>query len=125
MKYVFFKIMTLTKENMETDPKGEIDDTIALLADINRMDDSQLEKYLRLAFTGVADKDFLPPSFWRGFSLNGGGYGSLETGQFFGGNVYHALFNGTLMTKPRIKIDAETPLRFTRILESSLSTGVA
>lgn len=80
--------MTLTKENMLTVKEGIKCDVRRLVVDICHMDESQLEKYLSLAFKGEKDISFLPPEFWHGYSLKSSER-ELGVGEYFGGQVYH------------------------------------
>ena len=118
--------MALTRQNMRTDPTGGRDDITSLLSDIGQMDDPQLETYLRLAFTGQIDADFLPPHshFWRGHSVNGGDGlhgGPLPVGAYFGGQIYHLLYDAAIgFSKLRAPTNIQTPLRFLNILERFL-----
>ena len=90
--------MTLTLENMKTDPTGDRDDYGALVQDLLTMDESQLEKYVRLGFQDQINPEFLPEHthFWRAFSIYGDNDGgSPPTPGTFFGNVY-AVINETL-----------------------------
>ena len=84
----------------------------------------QLEAYIRAAFTGQHDVDFLPPHshFWRGHSISGGGdRGSLSVGDYFGSQIYHMFYDSVIGFSPRSSsASSQTPIRFLNILEKIL-----
>lgn len=53
--------MSLTPQNMES---REGLHSHSIFRDIARMDEEQLSKYVRMAFTGKRDVEFLPEPFW-------------------------------------------------------------
>lgn len=56
----------LTPDNMRTRRRGKnIFDPEALHHDVTLMNETQLQRYMRLAFLGRSDEIFLPPTFWR------------------------------------------------------------
>lgn len=69
--------MPLTAENMES-KAGLLNHSI--FRDIPRMDDEQLSRYMRTAFTGKKDLTFLPESFW-GYWFEYGKHGSSSDGR--------------------------------------------
>src|SRR3989338_3007259 len=93
--------MTLTRDNMFTVQSGIHCDLGALIADICQMDESQLERYMRMAFTGTRDSKFLPEEFWHGFSLDPGRT-QLEVGSYFGGQIYHSILDASKSERPTI-----------------------
>ncbi|HLC88061.1 MAG TPA: hypothetical protein VJG66_03345 [Patescibacteria group bacterium] len=70
--------MSLTSENMES-RAGVLSHTI--YRDIPRMDDSQLERYMRMVFTGERDLAFLPEPFWDGYWFEFGTHGRSSDGR--------------------------------------------
>lgn len=75
--------MSLTSENMKTRPHTRNYD--AMDQDIASMDSEQLNRYIRLAFTGGQDLGFLPEQFWDNFNILGGdgGDGAPNPGIYF------------------------------------------
>ena len=85
--------MSLTSENMRTDPKGEVISDGAMYEDLTKMDQDQLGRYVRRAFLGETDLDFLPEPFWWNFDTYSDGlnlHTAPDPGTFFGG-FYHTL----------------------------------
>ncbi len=91
------------------------------------MDYSQLERYVRLAFEGRIDEDFLPRHslFWHAFSVYGGGdRGPPKPGDFFAGlyTTIPSMIDGIFTRHDGTKIDAdiEYRTRLEKILEKIL-----
>jgi hypothetical protein len=119
--------MPLTKENMKIDPTGNKWDYAALMEDVNQMSSEQLDKYVRLAFLGEIDPEFLPPHsyFWRAFSVYGGGdRGPSTPGDFFAG-IYTTIPSAhegkyTRHDGTKIDVDPMYRSRFEQVLKGIL-----
>ncbi|MFA4820504.1 MAG: hypothetical protein WC613_06130 [Candidatus Aenigmatarchaeota archaeon] len=117
--------MPLTAENMKVDPNGKVWDTATLVEDINQMSIEQLARYVRLAFVGETDPEFLPPRsyFWRAFSIHGSDDGTYSPtpGNFFAGiymtvpDAYEGKF--TRSDGSKITVYPEYRSRFERVLK--------
>lgn len=111
--------MTLTMANMHSDVSGKtFNDTGTLSEDITRMDSSQLERYVRIAFTGHRDNQFLPAVFWnQTYEIH---HGEPSPGEFFAGiytNVAYSIAGKTKRADGS-KVELNTAYRdtFARIL---------
>lgn len=100
--------MTLTQENQMTPAHAELfTNPVQLHHDVTVMDKNQLDRYVRLAFSGQEDLDFLPYAFWRNaYSMyhRGSGDGRIpdSAGLFFGelhGFVYRIITRHTEVDK--------------------------
>ncbi|MBI2595544.1 hypothetical protein HYW46_02285 [Candidatus Daviesbacteria bacterium] len=87
--------MTLSPENMQTDPTGNVFCYAPMEADITHMDKEQLDKYIRMTFMGRTDTKTLPYPFWgtyyeAGFLGGSDGHSPAGPNRLFG-NIYSAV----------------------------------
>ena len=120
----------LTPQNMRTNPSLDIWDSAALSEDITHMGDSQLERYVRKAFEGQQDLQFLPAPFWEyTFSHYEDERAYPTPGKFFAG-LYTTLpsaIAGTFTKHDgqRLDFDPEYRRRFENVLLRLLEECVA
>ena len=114
-------VMTLTPQNMRTDPSGNAYSPAALREDVTHMDGKQMKKYIRLAFQGEVDPKFLPvgSDFWRAW-----GSTHPQAGRFFAGiytTMPHALDGSfTRADRSKLDFDPQYAVRFESILKKFL-----
>lgn len=124
--------MPLTTENMES-RVGLMSHSI--FRDIPRMDDEQLSRYMRMAFTGKRDLAFLPEPFWD-YWFKYGKHGSSSDGRepnspaaFLAGihDTLGSVARGTFTVGSRNeeKPDFSYRPRFRRVLGSLLDECIA
>jgi len=116
--------MSLTPENMQTDPDNWNRDYVIVWEDISKMDGKQLDDYVRMAFVGNSDYQTWPEQFWSGFSIDGSSTYQMSPGNWFSEiyvNIPHAQA-GKFFRRDRkpLNFDPDYRTRFETIIENIL-----